>query len=166
MTIDATLDDISTHKIPEQALIAAVIALAVRDSVKPPLTDGKNLRMMWDATTAHDFLWTESLDSYLHWLDIDPFFFRTSLVKIMEDDTANTIGELTSTQRRAFRVNRKLWNEQYQRLGRRVADPESDEWELMESVSGEGCGEVIGNNFKYINGRKIAVKSDQANPGK
>jgi hypothetical protein len=47
-----------------------------------------------------------------------------------------------------------------------VADPESDEWELMESVSGEGFGEVIGNNFKYINGRKIAVKSDQANPGK
>ena len=84
----------------------------------------------------------------------------------MEDDTANTIGELTSTQRRAFRVNRKLWNEQYQRLGRRVADPESDEWELVEGFSGEGCGDVIGNNFKYVNGRKIAVKSDQANPGK
>jgi len=47
-----------------------------------------------------------------------------------------------------------------------VADPESDEWGLVEGFSGERCDEIIGNNFKYIDGRKIAVKSDQANPGK
>jgi len=163
--IDIPLDDISTHKIPEQSLISAVIALAVRDACIPPFKDEKYLKMTWDCTTAHDFLWTESLDSYLHWLNIDVDYFRRNLIKTMEDDSEKTIGLFYPRDRRAFRVNKKLWEIEHERLGGRVAGSSSKNWRTVEGVSRKGLGDGAGDTVRYSNGIKTLIQYHKIDSG-
>jgi hypothetical protein len=163
--IDIPLDDISTHKIPEQSLISAVVALAVRDACIPPFKDEKHLKMAWDCTTAHDFLWTESLDSYLHWLNIDVEYFRRNLIKTMGDDSEKTIGLFYPKDRRAFRINKKLWEHEYERLGGRVASSSSKNWHTVEGVARKGFDESPRNLIRYSNGIEAIVQYHKVNSG-
>lgn len=160
--IEIPLDDVSTHKIPEQNLISAVIAMAVRDSVLPPIKDGKHLRLTWDAMTAHDFLWTESLDSYLHWLDVDANYFRTNLIKTMDNDKEEKIGILKPLDRRAFRINKKLWDIEHDRLGGRVASDGSKNWSSVEVTQRKEQSGGPELTRRYSNGIEAIVQFHQA----
>lgn len=163
--VEINVDDVSSHKIPEQGLISAVIAMAVRDACIKPLKDGKHLRMTWDATTAHDFLWTESLDSFLHWLDIDAGYFRSNLIRTMGDDSEKQIGQFSSNDRRNFRINRKLWEIEHERLGTRLADPGSKNWSAVEGIARKESDEVSRTPVRYSNGIEALVQYHQAHPG-
>lgn len=116
------------QSMPEQRLLSAVIITAMRDACLPPVTEkkGRAATITYDATTAHDFLWLQGLDSYLHYLDIDPDYFRSALLKIMKNDSAAKIGEFTSENRRAFRMNKKQWDALYN------GKPVTKEWKEDE----------------------------------
>lgn len=121
--------------IPEQRLIAAVIATAMRDAcIKPFKPFGeKHLKLTFDCLTAHDFLWTEALESYLHYMDIEVSYFRNALIKTMSDDTERKIGSFNPEDRRAFRFNKRLWDAQQSGgLVVALADPESDDWKSVD----------------------------------
>lgn len=127
--------DVSSHFIPEQQLIVSVIATAMRDACIKPYTPfgEKRLQMTFDCMTAHDFLWTEALESYLHYLDIEAAYFRKSLLNTMANDSEKTIGQFSSENRRAFRVNKRLWDAQQSGgLVKPLADPEADEWKSVD----------------------------------
>lgn len=121
--------------IPEQRLIAAVLVTAMRDAcIKPFKPFGeKHFKLTFDCLTAHDFLWTESLESYLHYLDIEVSYFRNALIKTMSDDTEKKIGSFHPEDRRAFRFNKRLWDAQQPGgLVVALADPESDDWKSVD----------------------------------
>ncbi len=121
--------------IPEQRLIAAVVATAMRDAcIKPFKPFGeKHFKLTFDCLTAHDFLWTDALESYLHYLDIEVSYFRKALIKAMDDDTEKKIGSFNSEDRRAFRFNKRLWDAQQPGgLVVALADPESDDWKSVD----------------------------------
>jgi hypothetical protein len=123
------------HGIPEQRLVAAVVVTAMRDAcIKPFKPFGeKHFKMTFDCMTAHDFLWTEALESYLHYLDVEVGYFRKALLKTMDDDTEKKIGSFKPEDRRAFRFNKRLWDaEQSGGLVKPLADPESDEWKSVD----------------------------------
>lgn len=96
--------------IPEQKLLAAVVAVALRDSTQPPFTpaNSTHLRMTEDAHSAMDFLLTDDCNGYLEWLDINTEQFRKRLLAMMEDKSARN-SPFTPMQRRAFRMNRIIW---------------------------------------------------------
>lgn len=123
--------DASTSSTPEQRLISSVIGMALRDACLPPLKphNKKHFTLTFNAMTAHDFLWTEALDSYLHYLDIDADYFRNSLIKTMSNDNGVKIGAFKPDDRRAFRFNKKLWDSQQSSgLVKPLADPQSPDW--------------------------------------
>lgn len=132
--MEADLEE-SYKSIPEQRLIAAVIATAMRDAcIKPFKPFGeKHLRLTFDCMTAHDFLWTEALESYLHYLDVEAEYFRKALIKTMNNDSEKKIGSFTPEDRRAFRFNKRYWDA-YQPGGLVIAlaDPEDDEWKSVD----------------------------------
>lgn len=106
---------------PEKALLAQVVLLSISDACMPPpkgtrlyrgLIGGNGMMMKIEAFTAMRFLFDENvagLNEYAIWLDIDANVFRTKLLKLMADATHNDINTYTSMQRRAFRINYKLW---------------------------------------------------------
>jgi hypothetical protein len=101
----------SDHFIPEQQLIGAVIRMAVYDACHTPIKVEKELKLTDEAKSAHRFLWTDAVESYLHWLDVDTNFFREKLIKLMGDMTQNSVAGFSSDQRRAFRLNKLLWED-------------------------------------------------------
>lgn len=112
------LNNFPSRTLPEHRLIAAVVVHAMRDACLPPIVDDKrrkqkSLKMQYNATTAHDFLWTKALDSYLHYLDIDAGYFRQALLKAMQNSYELKIGEFTPENRRIFRINKRLWDALY-----------------------------------------------------
>lgn len=125
-----------TYKgIPEQRLVAAVVVTAMRDACTKPFKPfgEKHFKLTFDCLTAHDFLWTDALESYLHYLDIEVSYFRKALLKAMDDDTEKKIGSFTSEDRRAFRFNKRLWDAQQSGgLVKPLADPESDDWKSVD----------------------------------
>jgi len=104
--------EISTHlnARPEQKLLSAVVALAIKDSMLPPYkpSGSKHLRMTEEAHSAFDFLLTDACESYLEWLDVNPVNFRRRLLKMMED-RSNRDTPFAPIQRRAFRLNKLIW---------------------------------------------------------
>lgn len=104
---------------PEQRLLAAVVAVAVRDCCMPPV-GRHNLRLQPQAASAFDFVFTDLGDPFLELIDINSGHFRRKLEEVM-NDTSNTDKPFKSIQRRAFRINHKLWKAEYARLGGRVA---------------------------------------------
>jgi hypothetical protein len=145
-----------SHWEPEHMLIANVISLAVKDACLEPIRNP--LVMQWDSKTAHDFLWGEGLESYIHWLNIDVNFLRRKIIETMENDKEGVINGFRSEERRAFRWNKKTWDRESARLGGRMASSSSDEWDPLDSTSGERRETSVGNSYKYISGRKIAVE--------
>lgn len=101
----------SDHFIPEQQLLGAVIRVAVYDACHTPIKIGRHVKLTDEAKSAHRFLWTDGVESYLHWLDVDAKFFRDKLIKMMGDQTERSIAGFSSAQRRAFRVNKLLWED-------------------------------------------------------
>ena len=97
-------------RIPEQRLLAAVVAVAVRDSMAAPYrpVDSREYRMRTEAITAFNFLMTDDCEGYLQWLDIDAGHFRQKLLDQMDDRTPKSI-PFSPEQRRAFRVNHSMW---------------------------------------------------------
>ncbi len=101
----------SDHFIPEQQLLGAVIRIAVYDACHTPIKVGRETKLTDEARTAHRFLWTDGVESYLHWLDVDTQFFREKLIKLMDNRTENSVAGFSSNQRRSFRINKLLWED-------------------------------------------------------
>lgn len=100
--------------LPEHRVLAAVIVHAMRDACLPPIkSERRQLKMHYHAMTAHDFLWTDGLESYIHYLDIDPDYFRKALINTMANTRELKIGEFTPENRRAFRINKRMWDALY-----------------------------------------------------
>ena len=119
------LDVEGPPRLPEQRLLAAVVAVAVRDCCSPP--EGKrDLRLTRQAASAFDFLFTDMGDPFLELIDINSGHFRRKLEEVM-NDTSNSDQPFKSIQRRAFRINYKLWRAEYARLGGRVAGNVEDD---------------------------------------
>ena len=110
---------------PEQRLLAAVVAVAVRDCCMPPV-GRHNLRLQPQAASAFDFVFTDLGDPFLELIDINSGHFRRKLEEVM-NDTSNTDKPFKQIQRRAFRINYKLWRAEYARLGGRVAGNVEDD---------------------------------------
>lgn len=107
LNVDGMFQETSS---PEQRLLSAVVAVAIRDAMQPPFKplNSSQFRMRPDALTAFDFLMTDDCDAYLEWLDINHIQFRKRLFKMMDDMSTNAV-PFSPDQRRAFRINRKLW---------------------------------------------------------
>lgn len=103
--------EVSDHFIPEQQLLGAVIRMAVYDSCHTPIKVGRETKLTDEARTAHRFLWSDAVESYLHWLDVDAKFFRAKLIKLMDNRTENSVAGFSSNQRRSFRINKLLWED-------------------------------------------------------
>lgn len=94
---------------PEERLFAAVVGLALRDACMKPIKIDGNLVMTSEARSAHNFIWSESCDAYLHWLDIDAEQFRNRINIIMQNTDNAKHGGFMPEERRAFRFNKNLW---------------------------------------------------------
>jgi hypothetical protein len=111
---------------PETRLLSAVVSLAIRDTMHAPIGK-KNLQLQRETASAFDFLFTDTSDGYFDLLNIDPGHYRRKLLEVM-NDTSNTDVPFKAIDRRTFRINQKLWKQQYDRLGGRVSrDAEDDE---------------------------------------
>jgi len=139
------------HTQPEHRLIYSVVILAVRDSCLTPIK-GKPPIMQWDATTAHDFLWLDALESYLHYLDIDVDYFRNKLIQTMSSDKEGMVNGFSSEDRRNFRINKSIWDRESNRLGGRVASDTSRNWHSVDTVAPKKRNSSTGNPFTYANG--------------
>jgi hypothetical protein len=157
-------DDHPSHWIPEHMLIASVITLSVKDACLEPLKSP--LAMQWDAMTAHDFLWGEGLESYIHWLDIDCAFYRRKLIETMANDREDKVNGFTGTERRAFRWNKKTWDRESPGLGGRMARDSSSHWESMEPATRKEQPRVTQTARRYSNGIEALVQYHQTDSGK
>lgn len=111
---------------PEIRLLSAVVSLAVRDTMHVPIGK-RDLQLKREAASAFDFLFTDTSDGYFDLLNINPWHYRKKLLEVM-NDTSNSNVPFKAIDRRTFRINYKLWKQQYDRLGRRVSgDAEDDE---------------------------------------
>ena len=95
-------------------LLSAVVATAVRDACATPITRrGKTIGTLPpDTYTALRFLFSGTVTgvgAYADWLDFDVANFRQQLIRFMHDVTPETKQGITSIQRRAFRVNWRIY---------------------------------------------------------
>lgn len=114
----------STESTPETRLLSAVVGLAVKDSMQPPVQPthkDASVRMTDDAMSAFDFLFTETSDVFLEWLDIDPPAFRKRLLAQMSDLSTKD-KPFKQMDRRYFRMNHALWQEMFNKIGGPVSD--------------------------------------------
>lgn len=99
----------TTFEQPEKRVLMATVLMAVTDSaIRPGRRDPSMLAM-----DAHSFLWGERLEYFLHYLDIEPEWFRRTLTRVMEDKRPGTHNHFTEEQRRSFRHNRRVWAKSY-----------------------------------------------------
>lgn len=119
-----------SKNLPEQRLLSAVVALAVRDCCDRPLKIDNKIRLSFNAASAFDFIFTPLGEGYLEWLDIDPTNFRAALIKLMQDISSKEIASFDSMARRTFRQNYALWSELNDRLGGRVVSDEEKDWSI------------------------------------
>ena len=161
--IDAVFES-KSHTLPEHRLLFSVVVLAVRDSCLAPIKE-KPIRMQWDAVTAHDFIWLDGIDSYLHYINIDVDWFRNALIKLMSNDREGQVNGFTSEDRRNFRINKKLWDEQSARLGGRVAGDSSRNWNSVDAPAPKKLQESTRKPVKYSNGIEALVQYHQIDRG-
>lgn len=161
--MDVVLES-QSHTLPEHRLLYSVVILAVRDSCLAPIKD-KQIKMQWDAVTAHDFIWLDGIDSYLHYLEIDVDWFRNSLIKLMSNDKEGAVNGFTSEDRRNFRINKKLWDAESTRLGGRVAGDSSRNWNSVDTPAQKRREESARKPVKYSNGIEAIVQYHQIDRG-
>ena len=98
----AMLDDNNGYK----GLISAVIKQAIFDSMMVQDRSSKKLNPIVES--AFEFLFSDDVDLYLHFLDIDKDYFQKNTIKQMFDK--ETTGHvITEVKRRQFRINYKKW---------------------------------------------------------
>ena len=98
----AMLDDNNGYK----GLIRAVITQAIFDSMMVQDRSSKKLNPIVES--AFEFLFSDDVDLYLHFLDIDKDYFQKHTVDRMFDK--ETTGHvITEVKRRQFRINYRKW---------------------------------------------------------
>ena len=101
--------DIEHRATAEMRVLLATINMALMDAcIKPERGMRHDIAM-----DAHDFLWGKRLESFLHYTNMEPSWFRSRLTELMQDRSAGYKNGFSSDQRRLFRANRRL----YARLG-------------------------------------------------
>lgn len=103
--------DEGVQSTPEERLFAAVIGLALRDACMKPIKVNNRMEMQSEAQSAHKFIWSDAIESYLHWLDIDAGQFRSRITAIMQNTDNFKVGGFSAEERRAFRFNKTLWED-------------------------------------------------------
>jgi len=100
--VNKMLDDINGYK----GLFASVIKQAILDAMIVQDRSSKKLNPIVES--AFEFLFSDDVDLYLHFLDIDKDYFQKHTVKQMFDK--ETTGHvITEVKRRQFRINYKKW---------------------------------------------------------
>ncbi len=120
--------------IPEARILAAVVSLAVRDLSHQPIKENNKPIMTTEARSAAHFLFSDSSDGYLEWLDFDPLAFRDKLFKVMNNTSPDKIAGLNPMDRRFMRQNDQLWRELYAGLDHPVFDDEIESVEVARPV--------------------------------
>jgi hypothetical protein len=113
-------------EIPEVRLLAAVIAVSLRDLTHPPVKVLKGRRPRLETLSAAQFLFTGTCDGYLAAMDIDPWHFRQKIFRMMSDTQTDKIAGFDQMQRRNMKWNYYFWKENYERLGGTVFDDEEE----------------------------------------
>jgi len=95
----------TTDFVPEQRLLAAIIAKAVTDCCDRPTNSKKGARITGVALDALRFLFkdNEACRSYCSMLDMNLPSFRTHLVSTMHGTTG--AAHITERSKRCFRIN-------------------------------------------------------------
>ena len=108
-TRDFNMDQHVAHK----RLLAAVVALAVKDACK----GSKSKRLLTDTQSAFNFLFKYS-DLYLSLLDIDPQHFRKRLVAYANSKRTGVVTpyNLTDFERRCFAMNYRRWAQEHEQV--------------------------------------------------
>lgn len=110
---------------PEFRLLSAVVSHAIRDTMHQPIGK-RDLQIQRSTASAFDFLFTDTSDGYFQLLDIDPGHYRKKMLEVMNDASASEL-PFKAIDRRTFRINYKLWKQQYDRLGGRVSGDADDD---------------------------------------
>lgn len=113
-------------EVPEIKLLAAVIAVSLRDLTHPPVKVLKGHRPRSETLSAAQFLFTDTCSGYLAAMDIDPWHFRQKIFKMMSDTKTDKIAGFDQMQRRNMKWNYYFWKENYERLGGAVFDDEEE----------------------------------------
>ena len=96
------MDDINGHK----GLISAIIKQAVLDAMMVQDRSSKKLNPI--VQSAFEFLFSDDVDLYLQFLNIDKDYFQKHTVDRMFDK--QTTGHvITEVKRRQFRINYRKW---------------------------------------------------------
>lgn len=117
----------------EVKLLAAVVALAIRDLTKPPIKIAGTGRKMpryelpTETITACNFLFTDTCYGYLELLGITPKEFQKRLVNAINNRRPIDIGELSESGRRTMRLNYAIWKESYQQYLNAAVEEDEDE---------------------------------------
>jgi hypothetical protein len=96
------MDDINGHK----GLISAIIKQAILDAMMVQDKSSKKLNPI--VQSAFEFLFSDDVDLYLQFLNIDKDYFQKNTVKEMfnRDGTYHILPEV---KRRQFRINYRKW---------------------------------------------------------
>ena len=96
------MDDINGHK----GLISAIIKQAILDAMMVQDKSSKKLNPI--VQSAFEFLFSDDVDLYLQFLNIDKDYFQKHTVDRMFDK--QTTGHvITEVKRRQFRINYRKW---------------------------------------------------------
>ena len=98
----AMLDDINGYR----GLFASIIKQAILDAMMVQDRSSKKLNPIVES--AFEFLFSDDVDLYLHFLDIDKDYFQKNTIKQMFDKETNE-HVITEVKRRQFRINYKKW---------------------------------------------------------
>jgi len=107
---------------PEMRILLATINMALLDAcLKPNKTPPDPIAM-----DAHDFIWGERLETFLHYTNLDPEWFRKNLTEVMENRSDKTENHFTADQRRSFRMNRKIYAKNRDKIAELILLEDSD----------------------------------------
>jgi hypothetical protein len=94
-------------------LLSAVVSTAMLDTMYVPVKTPSGLQLRPDTVTAFEFLFDDK-NPYLEVLDINQKNFQASLLRKMYSEEINST--FTSIQKRAFRMNYKLWQQEVAKM--------------------------------------------------
>jgi hypothetical protein len=112
----------------EMRILLATINMTLMDACIAPNKHSPSKAAM----DAHDFIWGDRLETFLHYTDMEPGWFRARLTEAMEDRSGEFQNGFYAQQRRAFRQNRRLYARLRNANQKINLDEEENETECVE----------------------------------
>ena len=148
---------------PEARLLAAVVSLAVRDLAHRPLMEDKKPVMTVEARSACRFLFSDTSNGYLEYLDYDPSVFRDQLFRLMNNTSHDKLAGFEPMDRRVMRQNYQLWSSNYARLDHELLVDEDEHFEVARPAA-EKRNRQRNKPSTGNSSRRKSVRSTNRNP--